>query len=185
MTALCCNNSRRPSSGTETRTRTAPQNILEASVYILASSARACVKKEECSHFFFSSHFFFLFTFEQEIVFIVSVPHSRRGRSNAWVRKRMCEEFGSGLSLYARKIWERSALRLCASFGCQGELAAEGESSQLCRGRGGAPARHIAAGRGRSWLGMPAESSRLEPSDSRAAVNGDNKGRATEDEHYF
>lgn len=59
MTALCCNNSRRPSSGTETRTRTAPQNILEASVYILASSARACVKRRNAVIFFFLSFFFF------------------------------------------------------------------------------------------------------------------------------
>lgn len=72
----------------------------------------ASLCKGECSHlffflFFFFSFFsfFFFFTFEQEIVFIVSVPHSRRGRCSACLRKRMCGKYGYEFSLYARKIW--------------------------------------------------------------------------------
>lgn len=42
--------------------------------------------------------------------------------------------------------------RLCASFDSQGELAADRESRQLCRGRGGVPAPRIPSTGGRALL---------------------------------
>lgn len=98
---------------------------------------RACVKGGMQSSFFF---IFFFFTFEQEIVFIVSVPHSRRGRSNACLRKRMDEEYGYEMSLYARKkcgkgLWWDSApvLDVKASWPQKGRApnSAEGGEESL------------------------------------------------------
>lgn len=136
-------------------------------LYSKATSVIARVKGEMQSSGFFLSHpplHRLPFTFEQEIVFIVSVPHSRRGRSNVSLRKRMdgwrvwpwnvaiCRKINCGRGLHgdSAPVLDVKARELAAERG--------GESSQLCRGRGGVPALRMPSSRGRSSAGMPAES---------------------------
>lgn len=99
--------------------------------YSTGSSGRPHIKRD-CSHFFL---FFLFFTFEQEIVLIVSVPHSGRGRSDSCPLEKMTEEYGCEMSFYARKYGGgRFVPRLCASFDSRGELAADGRAANSAEG---------------------------------------------------